>query len=89
MLYTKKLDLPAFEFWAGALDNQFTYSELKQLESILDDVFRDTLPTETDVNDMFWFEEERLCHLLDIKYGEYLKRDSKLIRSTDDNIYEN
>ena len=76
MLYTKKLDLPAFEFWSGALDNQFTYSELKKLESILDDIFYDTIPTETDVNDLFWFEEERLCELLDISYKEYLNRDT-------------
>ncbi len=76
MLYTKKLDLPAFEFWSGALDNQFTYSELKKLESILDDVFYDTIPTETDINDLFWFEDERLCELLDISYKEYLDRDT-------------
>ncbi len=76
MLYTKKLDLPAFEFWSGALDNQFTYNELKKLESILDDVFYDTIPTETDINDLFWFEDERLCELLDISYKEYLDRDT-------------
>ncbi len=76
MLYTKKLDLPAFEFWSGALDNQFTYNELKKLESISDDIFYDTIPTETDINDLFWFEDERLCELLDISYKEYLDRDT-------------
>jgi len=76
MLYTKILSLPAFEFWSGALDNQFTYSELERLESILGDIFYEAVPTETDINDLFWFEEERLCELLDISFKEYLDRDT-------------
>lgn len=74
MRITSELSLTNFDFWAGAKDHEFTYSELKDLESMLDDIYPNGC-TETDINDLFWFEEEFLCELLGIDFNEdYLNR---------------
>ena len=74
MTITKELDLQQFDFWSGAKDHNFTYSELKELEFSLEDVLTD--PTETTINDLFWFEEEFLCECIGVAYEEdYLNRD--------------
>ena len=75
MKITTELDLQNFEFWSGAKDHKFTYSELKDLEFQLEDLFHEGA-TETQINDLFWFEEEMLCDWLGIEFEEdYLNRD--------------
>ena len=74
MNYTKELDLVSFEFWSGAKQHEFTYNELKDLEYILDDLYHEKPPTETDINDLFWFERELLCEWLNINFNEYENR---------------
>jgi len=71
---TKELNLTNFEFWSGAKQHEFTYNELKQLEYILEDLYHEKPPTETDINDLFWFEEETFCEWLNLDYNEYLNR---------------
>ena len=72
MEYLKTLELQHFEFWSGAKTHDFTFNELKTLDDILSDMLNS--PTETQINDLFWFEEEFLCELLDIDFNEYLNR---------------
>lgn len=74
MKITKELNLTDFNFWGGAKNHDFTYNELKEIEYILEDLYFDNLPTETDINDLFWFEEESICEWLGINYNEYLNR---------------
>ena len=74
MNYTKELNLVNFDFWSGAKQHEFTYNELKQLEYILEDLYHEKPPTETDINDLFWFEEEILCEWLNLDYNQYLNR---------------
>jgi len=74
MKYTKELDLINFEFWSGAKQHEFTYNELKELENILEDLYHENPPTETEINDLFWFEEETLCEWLNLDYNKYLNR---------------
>ena len=74
MRITKELNLTDFNFWGGAKEHNFNYNELKELEYILEDLYFNNLPTETDVNDLFWFEEELLCEWLNLDYDKYLKR---------------
>ena len=74
MNYTKELNLTNFEFWSGAKQHEFTYNELKELEYILEDLYHEKPPTETDINDLFWFEEETLCEWLNLDYNQYLNR---------------
>ena len=74
MTYTKELNLTEFKFWSGAKQHEFTYNELKELEYILDDLYCEKAPTETDINDLFWFEQELLCEWLNIDFNEYENR---------------
>lgn len=67
------LSLQNFEFWSGAKDHEFTNDELEQIEYILEDIYHDGM-TDTQINDLFWFEEEMLCEWIGIDYEEYLER---------------
>ena len=44
-----------------------------KIEYILDDLYPDGM-TETQINDLFWFEEEFLCESIGVNYDEYLER---------------
>lgn len=74
MNYTKQLNLTEFEFWSGAKNHYFTYAELNLIECTLEDFYHDREPSETDINDLFWFEEEEICDWIGLDYNEYLKR---------------
>lgn len=75
MQITKELNLTSFEFWSGAKDHSFTYSELQEIEYQLEDLYEHG-SAETQINDLFWFEEETLCEWVGIDYNEdYLNRD--------------
>lgn len=74
MKITTELDLVNFGFWSGAKDNEFTRDELGQLESVIEDLFHEETPTETQINDLFWFEEKALCEWIGLDYDEYLER---------------
>lgn len=66
--------LANFEFWSGAKDHEFTSSELNTIETFLEDINPEGM-TDTEVNDLFWFEEELICEWLGIDYEEdYLSR---------------
>tara|TARA_R110002020_G_scaffold77403_3_gene195412 strand:- start:44 stop:268 length:225 start_codon:yes stop_codon:yes gene_type:complete len=65
--------LTNFDFWSGAKDHEFTYNELNEIEVILEDLYPDGME-ETQINDLFWFEEETLCEWIAIDYNEYLER---------------
>ncbi len=67
--------LEKFEFWSGAKDHSFTNEELRNLEPIMSDLFLERDATETEINDLFWFEEEFLCEMLGLDFDEYLERD--------------
>lgn len=73
MKITSELNLTSFEFWSGAKDHNFTYSELNEIEPQLEELLSE--PTETTINDLFWFEEEFLCECIGVNYeNDYLNR---------------
>ena len=74
MTITKELDLVNFTFWSGAKQHEFTYNELKDIENVLEDLFYDKPASETDINDLFWFEDEILCEYIGLDYNEYTNR---------------
>lgn len=74
MRITTELKLIDFGFWSGAKDHKFTYEELEDLESIIEELCHEKTITETDINDLFWFEEQFLCECLGIDFSEYLER---------------
>ena len=74
MNYTKNLDLTNFNFWSGGKQHEFTYQELILIENSLEDLYHDRTPTETEINDLFWFEEEFLCECIGLDFEEYENR---------------
>ena len=69
-----------FPFWSGAKDHasEFTPNELDEIEDYLtDSIFFDRTPTETEINDLFWFEPETFAECLGLQWD---KENDKLIR---------
>ena len=66
MLINKNIDLKFFKFWSGAKDlaDLLTPQEFEQIEFNLEDLFHDKTPSETDINDLFWFDSEFVCEMI-------------------------
>ena len=79
MIINKNIDLKNFEFWSGAKDlaDLLTRDELQQIEFNLEDIFHDKTPSETDINDLFWFEDDFICELIGTTSEEVLNREIK------------
>lgn len=71
MTITTEQSLTNFQWWGKAKDNaaELTYSQLEQLENILDDIYPNGM-TETQVNDLMWFEFETIKEWLGIEETE-------------------
>lgn len=65
MKVCKEVPLNEFDFWAGAKDRvkYLTDDELEQIEEILEEIYPEGL-SETDINDLFWFEEDLIAEWL-------------------------
>ena len=76
MKITFDTHLQNFEFWSGAktFAEKLTLEELNELEYTICDLFPDKQPTETEINDLFWFEDEMLCELIGIDCEEVYNR---------------
>jgi hypothetical protein len=63
-IYTEER-LRNFEFWSGARDTveYLTDEELDTIEAILEDSYPDGMD-ETDINDLFWFEDDLIAEWL-------------------------
>tara|TARA_Y100000004_G_C8790184_1_gene358877 strand:- start:414 stop:644 length:231 start_codon:yes stop_codon:yes gene_type:complete len=76
MKIIQHIDLTHFEFWSGAKDlaDKLTYSELSQITDSLEDLYPNGM-TETQINDLFWFEEDFICEMIGEKVDDVLDRD--------------
>ena len=78
MKYLKETNLSNFEFWAGAkqITEKLTAEELDQIGDELEacDFFGE-LPTDTQINDAFWFDSDSVLSLIGLTEEEVLKRD--------------
>ena len=75
----KEVDLTTFDFWSGARDtvSYLTDDELRQLESILEEAYPEGLD-ETQLNDIFWFEDDWIAELLGYNsFEEIMERDNE------------
>lgn len=54
-----------FEFWSGAKDRagMLTSSQLDAIETELEQLYPDGM-TETELNDLFWFDFDFVCSLI-------------------------
>lgn len=71
----RECSLTDFEPWSGAKETfkTLTYEQLEQLEPILEALFPDGA-SETEINDLFWFEEDYIAELLGFEDWEALER---------------
>ena len=72
MVITYELNLDTFEAWSGAVSTLDRIREeglCEQLEAILEEIYPDGM-TETELNDLLWFEEETIFEWLGIEEEE-------------------
>lgn len=75
MTYTVEKPLSQFEFWSGAKQriDHLTIEQLDRLDDLLPEVLGEN-PTDTEINDLFWFEEDFIAQLLGFYSWEALER---------------
>lgn len=58
-----------FEFWSGAKNNaeMMTAEELDSVENELEAMYPEGM-TDTEINDLFWFDFEYVCELIGLEY---------------------
>lgn len=74
-----EVSLRDFRFWSGGRDSArlFTEEELDKIETALEIENPDGM-SDTQLNDIFWFEDEWLCGLIGVDYkNDYLKREAR------------
>lgn len=75
MTYTVEKPLSQFKFWSGAKGrtDHLTIEQLDRLDYLLPEVLGEN-PTDTAINDLFWFEEDFIAQLLGFDSWEALER---------------
>ena len=79
MVITYELDLNSFEAWSGAkdtLDRIQREGKCAELENILEELHPDGM-TETELNDLLWFDSESVYGWLGIRSEEQIEREIK------------
>lgn len=78
MKYTVDETLREFQFWSGAKDTaeQLTEEQIDQIESVLEDCYPDGI-TDTQINDIFWFECDWIAEQLGFEDWESLVKHNK------------
>lgn len=66
MKITREESLKYFELWSGAkeLAQALTNKELDTIESILEDLTEGEGMSETEINDLFWFDGDQIAEWL-------------------------
>ena len=78
MKYTVEEDLQNFKAWSGGkdtLDDLIEYNVVNEAEEYIEGIFagREELPTDTEINDILWFERDeiyRYCGIYNAVYNE-------------------
>ena len=79
MTITYELDLNSFQAWSGAkdtLDRIQREGKCDVLEQILEDIYPDGM-TETQLNDLLWFDSESVYEWLGIRSEEQIEKEIK------------
>ena len=79
MTITYELDLNSFEAWSGAKDtlNRIQREgKCAELENILEELYPDGM-TETELNDLLWFDSESVYEWLGIRSEEQIENEIK------------
>ena len=87
MTITYELDLNSFEAWSGAkdtLDRIQREGKCAELENILEELYPDGM-TETELNDLLWFDSESVYEWLGIRSEEQIEKE---IKETEEELAE-
>ena len=79
MTITYELDLNSFQAWSGAkdtLDRVQREGKCAELENILEELYPDGM-TETELNDLLWFDSESVYEWLGIRSEEQIEKEIK------------
>ena len=79
MTITYELDLSSFQAWSGAkdtLDRIQREGKCAELENILEELYPDGM-TETELNDLLWFDSESVYEWLGIRSEKQIEREIK------------
>ena len=71
-VYNDNLSLRNFDAWSGAVDTKETIiyaGKEKEFDFLIDELYPDGL-TDTQLNDLLWFEEDWLFEMLGIEIDE-------------------
>lgn len=71
-VYNDNLSLRNFDAWSGAVDTKETIIDAgkeKEFDFLIDELYPDGL-TDTQLNDLLWFEEDWLFEMLGIEIDE-------------------
>ena len=77
MTITYELDLNSFEAWSGAVDTLERIQredKCAELENILEELYPDGM-TETELNDLLWFDSESVYEWLGIRSESQIKEE--------------
>ena len=74
MIIKREEDLINFEFWGGAKDNaeMLTNEQLEEIEKELEYLYPEGM-TETQINDLFWFDFALVCEEIGLENDEILE----------------
>ena len=84
-IYTEQ-SLCNFQFWSGAKEfaETLTDKQFDQVETILEDLYPEGM-TDTQINDLFWFEEETIREWLDLPTEEQEEANQEIEKWEDNN----
>ena len=79
MTYTVTKSLLNFDFWGGAIYTvtHMTSEQLEQVEDFLEIDCEGEYYTETEINDLFWFEPDLIAEWLGFESFEDLEKHNK------------
>lgn len=79
MTITYELDLNSFQAWSGAketLERIQREGKCEELENVLEELYPDGM-TETELNDLLWFDSESVYEWLGIRSEEQIEKEIK------------
>ena len=91
MTITYELDLNSFQAWSGAkdtLDRIQREGKCAELENILEELYPDGM-TETELNDLLWFDSESVYEWLGIRSEEQIEKEIKEAEEELDEVQSN
>lgn len=77
MKYIVEESLSNFDSWSGGKDTKddLTEEQLDQIEELIEELYPDEPPTDTDINDFLWFERDAIAQHLGFSDWEHLNQE--------------